>query len=121
MDQPVGGRSRVYVSYCHLDAEWLPRIQTHLQPLERASLLDFWADTQIRTGARWREEIASAISAARVAVLLVSADFLGSDFITDVELPTMLAAAEKHGLRVLPVIVKPCRFRQTARLAAFQS
>jgi tetratricopeptide (TPR) repeat protein len=51
----------------------------------------------------------------------VSADFLGSEFITEVELPSLLLAAETQGLRVVPVIVKPCRFRQTAQLSAFQS
>ena len=114
-------RSKIFISYSHQDAEWLARIQTHLKPLEHAGLVDRWDDGRIRAGAQWREEISAAMSAARVAVLLVSADFLGSEFITEVELPTLLAAAEEQGLRVVPVIVKPCRFRQTARLSAFQS
>jgi len=52
-----------------------------LAPLEDAGLVDAWDDQRIPVGAQWRDEIAEAIDAARVAVLLVSKDFLASRFI----------------------------------------
>ena len=80
-----------------------------------------WDDTQIRAGARWRNEIATSLTSARVAVLLVSAEFLASDFITKNELPPLLESARSKGLIVIPVVVSPCRYEQTPALASLQS
>src|SRR5690606_22976993 len=74
------GRDKVFFSYSHADGEYLERALIHLRPLERAGALNLWSDTKLRAGDRWREEIRKAIGAARVAVLLISADFLASEF-----------------------------------------
>ena len=78
-------------------------------------------DTRLRAGDRWRKEIDKALQRAIVAILLVSADFLASDFITDNELPPLLRNAEERGTRVIPIIVKPCRFTRDKNLRHFQS
>jgi hypothetical protein len=83
-------------------------------------LVDLWADTKIQPGQDWRTEIRSAVQRAAVAVLLVSADFLASDFIAENELPPLLAAAERDGVRILPVVLKPCAFADLPALAKFQ-
>jgi hypothetical protein len=111
----------VFISYSHVDRGWLERLHVHLKPLERLGTIVRWDDTCIRPGTQWREEIQSALDNARVAVLLVTADFLASDFIVNNELPPLLRAAEGHGTIVLPVIVKPCRFEQTEGLSNFQA
>jgi len=54
-----------------------------------------------------------AFAAARVAILLASADFMASEFIQTNELPQLLAAAENAGIRIVPIILKPCRFDGT--------
>jgi hypothetical protein len=61
------------------------------------------------------------LRAAFAAVLLVSADFLASDFITTDELPPLLSAARERGTKILPVIVSPCRFVKIEALAQFQA
>ncbi len=58
---------------------------------------------------------------AQVAVLLISADFMASDFIATDELPLLLAAAEQKGVVILPLIVSPSRFEKTGSLSCFQS
>jgi hypothetical protein len=68
----------------------------------------------------WREEIRRAIASAKIAILLVSVDFLASDFIATDELPPLLEAAEKEGAKILPVILGPCAFEET-ELAKFQA
>lgn len=114
-------RSRLFISYCHKDTEWLRRLQVHLRPLERDGLVDRWDDTRIRPGQKWREQIRGAIDTAKVAVLLVSADFLASDFIAKDELPPLLLAAEEEGAVILQVLLKPCRFKETGSLCEFQA
>jgi hypothetical protein len=70
----------------------------------------FWDDTRIPPGEDWLQQIQEAMAAACVAVLLVSADFMASDFINTRELPVLLAAAKQHELKLLPVILKPSSF-----------
>ena len=114
------GQNLVFVSYSHADAKWLTGMRTHLKPLERRGVIALWDDTKIKPGTHWREEIQSALESAKVAVLLVSADFLASDFIATNELPPLLNAAKERGTLILALIVRPCRFEKT-ELAQFQS
>jgi hypothetical protein len=113
-------RSRIFISYAHADADWLERLQKHLRPLEREGAL-IWDDTRLKAGARWREEIRVALAETKVAILLVSADFLASDFIVTDELPPLLQAAAEDGATILPVIISPCRFERMESLSRFQS
>jgi hypothetical protein len=66
------------------------------------SILD---DRHISPGSSWRDEFAAAISEADVAVLLISPDYVASDFVQNHELPLLLMAAEERGLRVISVII----------------
>lgn len=114
-------RNQVFVSYSHADAEHLARLKVHLRPFERQGVVNVWADTQIGAGQRWRYEIEDALSRAAVGILLVSADFLASDFVVDNELPPLLAAAQAEGVQILPVVLKPCAFLDVPEIAQFQA
>jgi hypothetical protein len=111
----------VFMSYSHVDALALQRLQVHLRPLHKKGVIEPWADTSIKAGDKWKERIEDALDRAVIAVLLISADFLASDFIIDNELPPLLRGAEEKGTRILPVILKPCRFESDENLSQFQA
>jgi hypothetical protein len=78
----------------------LDRLQVHLRPYSRRGDLDLRDDTRIGAGEQWRAAIREAIEKAAASVLLISADFLASDFVASEELPG-LQQAERAGARVI--------------------
>lgn len=103
-------RDAIFVSYSHADREWLDRLRVHLKPLERDHKIEVWHDTKLRSGDKWKTEIDKALAKAKVAIMLVSADFLASDFVQNEELPPLLNAAETEGLTILSILVGRCGF-----------
>lgn len=108
-------RRHVFISYTRADRAWVDRLHTMMRPLLRSSdqKLRLWDDSQIEPGAKWRQEIETALDQAQVAVLFVSDAFLASEFVMNEEVPKLLAAAEAEGVRVLWVSLSPCLVEHT--------
>ncbi len=94
-------RDQVFISYSHRETEWMKRLMTSLKPRMRFGGISVWNDENIGVGDKWRDEINTALAKTRVAVLMVSTDFLASSFIMDKEVPVILKAAEKNLVRVV--------------------
>lgn len=109
----------IFISYSHRDRRLVGRILVHLRPLEHYGSVVIWEDSRIRPGTKWRIEIAEALNNAIAAILVVSADFLASDFVMNQEVPMLLRSAESRGTAVIPLIVGPCLFTQSV-LGCFQ-
>ncbi|MBU7586169.1 MAG: TIR domain-containing protein, partial [Nostoc sp. TH1S01] len=106
-------RNQVFISYSRKDMEWLEKLNTHLKPMIRNQTLVVWDDNKIQAGAEWRKEIDDALAAAKVAVLLVSPNFLASDFIADIELPYFIEGAKKEGVKILWIPISYSSYEET--------
>jgi DNA-binding NarL/FixJ family response regulator len=108
------GRDSVFISYSHKDKKFLEELLGHLKPLTRAGQISVWSDKQIYPGAVWLDEIKNALKTAAIAVLLVTKDFLASDFIHEHELGPLLSEAAKDGVRIVWIPVRASSYKQTA-------
>ncbi|HEY3566940.1 MAG TPA: TIR domain-containing protein [Thermoanaerobaculia bacterium] len=111
----------VFISYSHKDEVWKDRLVKQLAVLQKQGLLETWDDRRIRAGEDWLEEIRKGIADARVAVFLVSADSLTSDFILHTEIPHLLERRERKGMTVFPIICKDCLWEEVPWLAKLQA
>lgn len=107
-DQQQAIRPRLFISYSHKDKIWLERFQTMLAPLGWDDKVSIWDDTNIKPGSKWKEEIIRAIHGTKVALLLVSPNFLKSEFIAKHELPPLL-----HETKVIWVLLSACFYKKT--------
>jgi serine/threonine protein kinase len=115
-------RHEIFVSYSHHDREWCQRL---FDDYINTTFGDcrIWTDAQIRAGDQWNEEIEQRLASSTVAVMLVSDNFLASQFITEREFPTILQRAEASDLRIVwfPVgITREALLARRPELAAIQ-
>ncbi len=102
----------VFISYSHLDEAWKDRLVRHFRLFELQGLaVEAWHDRRIPGGGDWEAEIQKAMAEADAAILLVSADSLGSKFINEREVPFLLGRSKADGLPVVPVVVRPCTWK----------
>ena len=111
---PPPTRDQVFISYSHEDTKWRKDLEIHLKPYLREGSITSWSDEQIIAGSQWFGEIKSALAQTNVAVLLVTPDFLASDFIHEHESGPLLKEAEQGGVRILWVPVRDSAYKQTA-------
>lgn len=113
-------KSDIFISYSHKDKQYKDELLRHLRVLEKQSVASFWDTSLIQGGADWSSEIKNAIDEAEVAILLVSPDFLASDYVVEHELPALLERAKSRNIVVLPILVRPASWTSIPELAQFQ-
>lgn len=96
----------LFISYSHKDQKWMIELKKWLRPLEQRDLIKIWDDRDIQPGDDWRNEIENALKEAKAAVLLISQDFLNSEFITSNELPVLLNSAKDKGVKIFWIAVR---------------
>ncbi len=96
----------IFISYSRKDVPWLERIQPYLKASLRQCRYTLWDDRGIEVGSHWFEELGAAIAAAQVAILLISVDFLASDFIEKQEVKPLLERAKRGELTVYLIPVR---------------
>ena len=97
---------RVFYSYSHCDEAFRQELGKHLALFKRAGLISEWHDRRIAPGEEWASEININLEQADIILLLISADFLASDYCFDVELGRALERHEGGSARVVPIIIR---------------
>jgi hypothetical protein len=114
--------TQIFISYSHKDEAMKDRVIKHLAVLLSAGVeLEIWNDRRIMAGDDWRQQIRDAIEECDVALLLVSADFLTSNFIIDEEIPRLLERRKASHVRVIPVILGHCSWKSVGWLSQLQA
>jgi internalin A len=98
--------ARLFYSYSHKDESLRNELETHLKLLQRQGMIESWHDRDIEAGDEWKRKIDDNLEQADIILLLVSADFIASDYCYEKEMLRALERHEKKEARVIPVIVR---------------
>src|SRR5450755_158956 len=98
----------MFLSYAHEDESLRSELEKHLSLLQRQGLVSTWQDRQITAGTDWVQEIDEHLNRASIILLLVSSDFLASDYCYGVEMQCALDRDKADQARVIPIMVRPC-------------
>ena len=98
----------LFYSYAHEDELFRQRLETHLSQLRRQGLISGWHDRQIAAGTEWKQEIDAHLETASIILLLISPDFLASDYCYDIEMQRALERHQRGEARIAPILLRPC-------------
>jgi TIR domain len=104
---------KLFISYSHRDDRYREQLVTHLAGLRRQGIIADWHDRKIIPGQEWRDAIDQNLDAADCVLLLVSPDFLASDYCYSIEMRRILERHREGRVLVIPVIVRPADWQHT--------
>jgi hypothetical protein len=113
-------KREIFICYAHEDEQLRQSLEKHLRVLQQQDLITVWHDRKIRPGADWEQEIDTALNHAHIVLLLVSPDFMASDYCYGTEMKRALQRHEQGLTRVLPIILRPVHW-QTPPLRKLQA
>lgn len=103
----------IFCCYARKDQHLLQELKIHLMPLQRQGHITIWSDTDIGAGTEWEHEIDKHINTADVILLLISPDFIASNYCYSVEMSRALERHKAGEVRVIPVILRPVNWEET--------
>jgi len=104
----TSSETSIFISYSHRDEKLRDELETHLKLLARLGVISTWTDRKIIPGGEWSQEIDRRMSAADIILLLVSADFIASDYCWGKELSMALLRHQNGEATVIPIMLRPC-------------
>ncbi len=103
---------KIFFSYSKHDREYLDQLLRHLSGLKREGRIKPWDDSHILPGEEWDDKVKQELAAADIILLLVSADFLATDYIWEVEIKEAMERHEQGTATVIPVIIRSCSWNK---------
>jgi TIR domain/NACHT domain len=110
----------LFYSYTHEDEMLCQELDRHLRLLQRRGIISAWYDRKIVPGTDWSKDIDYHLNQASVILLLVSSDFLASDYCYQVEMQRALERHQSGEARVIPILLRPVDWHE-APFAHLQS
>src|SRR5712691_7354237 len=101
----------VFISYSHRDRELRGELEKHLSKLMRQKVIASWYDGDISPGTEWESQIREHFNRDQIILLLISADFMASDFCYSVEMTRAIARHDADQARVIPIILRPADWK----------
>ena len=103
-------KHRIFFSYSHKDEKYRDELEVHMAMLKRSGAIETWHDRKILAGENWDDKIKEQLMQADIVLLMLSPDFLNSDYIWDQELGLLKDRKTKEGdkLKVTPIFTRPC-------------
>ena len=112
-DPQPDGAIKIFYSYAHKDEKLRSELGGHLSALRRAGKIADWFDRQIKAGEDWRGKIDERLNSADIILLLISSDFINSDYCYDIEMARALERHRAGAARIICVIIRPCDWQRT--------
>ncbi|MGG0459947.1 toll/interleukin-1 receptor domain-containing protein [Priestia aryabhattai] len=97
-----------FFSYSHEDESYRKQLEKHLAIMKRQGIINGWSDRDINAGDEWKTSISDKLESAKVVLLLISADFLASDYCYDIEMKRALERHDSGEAKVIPIILRSC-------------
>ncbi len=104
---------RVFYSYSHKDSDARAQLATYLAPLKSQGRIEEWHDRRIEPGTAWERAILSELDSADLILLLISEHFLASEYCFGIEMDRALTRLKFGEVRVVPVLLKPCLWKDS--------
>jgi tetratricopeptide (TPR) repeat protein len=98
----------IFCSYAHKDESLRDELEAHLTPLIREGKIKHWHDRLIKPGENWKGKIDEHLERAHIILLLISADFIKSDYCHEIEMQRAMLRYRANEAHVIPVILRPC-------------
>ncbi len=102
----------LFYVYAHPDEKLRRKLEKHLSILSRQGLINTWYDRRIMPGADWQQVIDDHLNTASIILLLISPDFIASDYCYGIEMQRALARHEEGSACVIPIILRPVDWRE---------
>ena len=104
--------AEILCCYAHEDELLLKKLKSHLRPLQRQHLIDVWYNRDINAGVEWEREIDKHLNEADIILLLVSPDFIDSDYCYSIEMQRAIERHDNGEAQVIPIILRPVYWRE---------
>jgi len=104
---------KLFISYSHKDKILKESLENHLSVLKRNNIIESWSDKEIMPGQDRNKAIDENLKSADIIILLVSSDFLASDYCFDNEVKSAVERHESGEVTVIPVILRYCDWKGT--------
>ncbi|HNL06763.1 MAG TPA: TIR domain-containing protein [Chitinophagales bacterium] len=103
----------IFISYSKFDLRYLNELRTHLSPMVKNNKIRPWDDTDLMAGDAWDKAIRTRLNQADIILLLLSSDFLATEYIWENELQPALERHKAGTVQLVPIILRPCNWQES--------